>query len=318
MTNVAGALFRCITILLFSVFQAYIPGRRRTGIFFSVTVPEGFADSPQARAVLKSYRKRVLLCTVLAELLAIASARFDSPWTLLASVVVAVAGNSLAYLLGRKTIQPYASPQSPERSASLATGPERLPGGWLNILGPFLLLAAAGIYLSKHWDLVRDPVPVLGDLVRGAALDLLLLALGLGILYGSRRTSPARRVNLLVLVSFLWTTSAASGVSAILPLYTLPEQVPPRLLPFTTLAVAAAILAWAIRETRRLRGARDVTPDECWKLGQFYYNPQDPALLVERRFGFGYTFNFANRWSWLVLFVLLIAPMILLGLINLY
>jgi uncharacterized membrane protein len=40
------------------------------------------------------------------------------------------------------------------------------------------------------------------------------------------------------------------------------------------------------------------TPEECWKGGIFYYNPDDPALFVQKRLGFGYTFNFANVWSW--------------------
>ena len=45
----------------------------------------------------------------------------------------------------------------------------------------------------------------------------------------------------------------------------------------------------------------DPTPQECWKGAIFYYNPNDAALFVEKRDGFGYTFNFANRWSWILL-----------------
>ena len=55
-------------------------------------------------------------------------------------------------------------------------------------------------------------------------------------------------------------------------------------------------------------------PDAAWK-GSFYSNANDPALLVPKRFGLGYTLNFGNPWSWAVLaFVLLIVvvPFILL------
>ena len=45
----------------------------------------------------------------------------------------------------------------------------------------------------------------------------------------------------------------------------------------------------------------DPTPLACWKGGVIYYNPNDAALFVERREGLGYTFNFANRWSWVLL-----------------
>jgi len=55
-------------------------------------------------------------------------------------------------------------------------------------------------------------------------------------------------------------------------------------------------------------------PDAAWK-GSFYSNPNDPALLVPKRFGIGYTLNFGNPWSWAVLaFVLLmvVVPFIFL------
>jgi uncharacterized membrane protein len=38
----------------------------------------------------------------------------------------------------------------------------------------------------------------------------------------------------------------------------------------------------------------DRTRDECWKLGLFYVNRNDPALFVEKRFGIGWTVNFGN------------------------
>ncbi|MGD1083909.1 MAG: DUF5808 domain-containing protein [Verrucomicrobiota bacterium] len=45
----------------------------------------------------------------------------------------------------------------------------------------------------------------------------------------------------------------------------------------------------------------DRTPDECWKLGVFYVNQNDPALFVEKRFGIGWTLNLANPRAWLVI-----------------
>jgi uncharacterized membrane protein len=45
----------------------------------------------------------------------------------------------------------------------------------------------------------------------------------------------------------------------------------------------------------------DRTPDECWKLGIFYFNRNDPALFVEKRFGIGWTVNMANPRAFLVL-----------------
>ena len=54
----------------------------------------------------------------------------------------------------------------------------------------------------------------------------------------------------------------------------------------------------------KLAGARDRAvsslrdDDRYWKLGCFYWNPQDPAFLVEKRFGIGWTCNYANPKTW--------------------
>jgi len=47
-------------------------------------------------------------------------------------------------------------------------------------------------------------------------------------------------------------------------------------------------------------------PDDSWK-GIFYSNPNDPALWVPKRFGIGYTLNFGNHWSWVVLGLIFLA-----------
>ena len=49
----------------------------------------------------------------------------------------------------------------------------------------------------------------------------------------------------------------------------------------------------------------DRPPDDKWK-GVFYSNPDDPAVLVPKRYGIGYTLNFGNPWSWAVLAVILL------------
>jgi uncharacterized membrane protein len=57
----------------------------------------------------------------------------------------------------------------------------------------------------------------------------------------------------------------------------------------------------------------DRTPDRCWKAGMFYFNPDDPALLVEKRFGIGYTINFGHRGAWLIaaaILAIIIAPLL--------
>jgi hypothetical protein len=83
------------------------------------------------------------------------------------------------------------------------------------------------------------------------------------------------------------------------------------LLDVLMLAVVGLIY-WA---RKRYGVALDTTPDACWKLGQFYWNGNDPALLVPKRCGVGYTLNFGHgtTWAFLLLTVAMIAVPLWLG-----
>lgn len=54
--------------------------------------------------------------------------------------------------------------------------------------------------------------------------------------------------------------------------------------------------------------------DKHWILGMFYYNKNDPAFMIEKRVGLGYTINFANIKA-LILTILIILFSILMSLI---
>ncbi|MHB9012455.1 MAG: DUF1648 domain-containing protein [Ignavibacteriaceae bacterium] len=48
-----------------------------------------------------------------------------------------------------------------------------------------------------------------------------------------------------------------------------------------------------------------------WKLGMFYYNPDDPAFMVPKRMGIGWTFNFGHPISFIILIALIAVPLII-------
>lgn len=50
----------------------------------------------------------------------------------------------------------------------------------------------------------------------------------------------------------------------------------------------------------------DRDDDSYWKLGQFYFNPEDPAVFIEKRFGIGWTMNFARIRGWLYILILIL------------
>lgn len=52
--------------------------------------------------------------------------------------------------------------------------------------------------------------------------------------------------------------------------------------------------------------AIDRDDDRYWKLGVIYFNKNDPALFLEKRFGVGWTANFARPLSWIILLVIIL------------
>lgn len=59
----------------------------------------------------------------------------------------------------------------------------------------------------------------------------------------------------------------------------------------------------------------DRDDDRYWKLGQFYFNKNDPSIFLEKRFGVGWTINCAHPLSWVIIIgIILLAvgiPMLL-------
>lgn len=54
--------------------------------------------------------------------------------------------------------------------------------------------------------------------------------------------------------------------------------------------------------------------DKYWKLGMFYYNPDDPAVFIEKRFGIGWTNNFARPVTWVMIIgILVLLPGLILA-----
>lgn len=51
--------------------------------------------------------------------------------------------------------------------------------------------------------------------------------------------------------------------------------------------------------------------DQYWKLGVFYFNPDDPAVWVEKRFGSGWTANFARPTAWIFIVIIFLIPILI-------
>jgi uncharacterized membrane protein len=330
---------RLILILAaLAAVMAWTPKWTRPDLFFAVTVGTGFSSTPQGRRILHRYWLEIALHTLIAGCLAVLVG-IERSWAALPAIVWMVLGTGWAAAHGHRATLHHAVDASPVREAMLSSRPEKMPGGWLLAAGPLLFIGAAAVYAWVFWDdlpqriavhwgvdgadrwIDRTPLNVSRFLALLGSLCASLLLLSYGTLRWSRTISVAgdrargesrfrrRTIGLLIGVQYLVVVPAV-GLSF------WPAMPAARLWPALCVALIVGSLLMLFRMGQggsRVAGPAayeppvgDHTPDAAWKWGLIYYNPDDPALIVEKRFGLGYTFNFANRWSWLLMVAILL------------
>lgn len=282
--------------------------------FFSITVPPGFRETEPGQKALRRFHWSVISATVAA---VVFTGMFAQPnWSTLLAVVpmLPVIGGAAAFLRERAFVRRNAgrpADVAPTVPAPLHAG--HLPAWTILAAFPFALPLATAVYLRAHWDEIPARFPVhwgldgapngwatktvhgvYGPLLLGAGLSLLVLMLALAVFYGSRR-GAMRNPTLAIMIGVLYLLNLAFSSAGLLPLLHLPAWV--FVIPF--LVFVAGALLWSFKVTAEAAG--EDTPDECWSLGGIYYNPRDPAVFVEKRIGIGYTVNFGNRLSWILL-----------------
>jgi uncharacterized membrane protein len=188
------------------------------------------------------------------------------------------------------------------------------------------VLAGAAVVLALCWDRLPEVWAIhwgIGDRpdgwVRKSFLGvfgpLLFGAVLLALIEGLSRLSPKRPAPVVQAVRDmmgcieLGLAVVSAGLALALPL------MQPRsslgIVLFVSIAIGASIVAGSIRFGRAVRDlkAQGVAGLEGYH-GAFYKNPKDPRLWVPKLVGTGWTLNFAHRWAWPVL-LLLLSPVVI-------
>ena len=333
------------SILLLGVIYEILPQLRKRNLYFGVTVDPEFRESSEGRSIAARYRTVVWISVLLT--LAILYWAVQQPWHPLATLLVfpAVIACLAAWVAAWAKTRPHAQRQEGAvRSAPLLAEDEedRLPGGWLTAFGPPAMVIFATAWLALHYDSLPERYPVHWGIsgqpdrwvekgwhavtapsAMGLAVILLVLGVTLMILRGAKRGSGGetnefgarhRKANLQLLAALLWVMGPLFAAVTLLPVLAGEGNRAMLLLAFAPLLVILVMGFRLYRISIDPTGGSDGTPDDCWKLGVIYYNPNDPALMVEKRSGPGFTLNFGNRVSWALaagLLVLILAPLIL-------
>jgi uncharacterized membrane protein len=323
---VLGGLVLSLTALLH-----WLPTWRREGLWFSVTVAPGFDATSEGRRALVHYRIALWGLAIVATGCVVAAAGLGVTALAPAGVLVETVGASVAFAVVRRRLLPFAVQASGDRSATLSVDPEALPGGVAVVIVPLGVLGATALYLRANWDRLPVRVPVhwgidgtpngwadrtwhgvYGPLFVTALISVFIILMAEAILHASPRarvsgteawTRRFRRAALLLMVAGVWAVSAMTSAFALMPLFRDVSRplASVRIIPAVMLLSLAPFMWQLVRAVRAPGSRSDGTPDACWKFGLFYYNPDDSALVVEKRFGVGYTLNFGNRTMWWIL-----------------
>jgi len=238
------------------------------------------------------------------------------------------------------TSQPPAATLRPRRYS------DYLPWAWE--LLPLGLIAATFVYLAwqyphapttliTHWSaqgtpdrfVHKTPLSYFGEAL--IMIPLYALLFGVGYLVARSRAQPdaADLRFKRLMVRFLFGIRTALIILFGVIAFTITSATSPQwllVLPFVMiglLLVGIVILALRVGQGgARLRGAAasptDRTADRYWKLGVFYVNPDDPSIMVERRFGLGYTLNWGSPTAVISFFLLIGVPLAIIVAISVF
>ncbi|MEE4639708.1 MAG: DUF5808 domain-containing protein [Wenzhouxiangella sp.] len=312
------------------VLMSFMPALSRGTTFFAVTVPADFPATDMGQLIARRYAVLTAMATLLA-LAVIAPLSWIVSGDLAAALIFGLApmlpviGALAAFIHCRGIALRFSQQPSQRRQASLRrdTLVDIVPGPlWLHLL-PYLVLAAAAGWLALNWSQIPDSVFVpsgLPDgqtatrsvavvfglpLIMAASLALCHAVMAMGLLI---RRLPGHRGRVRSINTFLlaviWVMGILGAYNALVVLYG--ERWingPVGMLVNVGAPVLVLVLPiWMLLTGRFARAGEvqqgDRSPDRAWKLGLFYFNDADPALFVEKRFGVGYTVNFARPGAW--------------------
>ncbi len=309
-------------------FVLFYPAMLGGGIVFGVTVPLDFFQTAPGRAIRRNYLTLATLIVLLSVGAVTAAMLAHRMLAAHLSGLVELALGLIAWSGAHRATRRYAIKVPLVRSARLS--PSRGTGSAIAWQAAALIpLLLAGAYLRAHWSEipVRFPVHwnaaghangwssrtvggVFGPLLVGAATELLLLAFtAVGPMGRQYEGGNSPKSLSGTMATIAWLISALFGGVALLPFRgstSLPL--------FLSLAPALILILLAAAFYVQMRGRRkeaagepyDGTPDSKWHGGLIYFNSEDQAILVPKRFGYGWTLNFARPVAWLLCALVLV------------
>jgi uncharacterized membrane protein len=327
-----------VLMVMTGVAMYSVPLLSRSGTFFGTTVSSEFRTSDDARRIVSRYRQSVIFTTA-AEIVATVVIALYLQIKVFAIVVISAA--VIQYAVGiaalvdaNRRTRPFARPKpSSSRSASLVPQRRTLPGGTLLLVGPLFIMVSVGLMVVSRRTLLLAETykaAMAGVIVGTLSSGLLVAVAWIGVFRtrqgsanGSAGTqSESRKLGYFILVFLAYGFALQNAALSLLTSNIVTNPTARRfgvfsIVALTVLGAMVCIVYFQFRAKKLAELApsennrSDGTPDECWKWGFIYDNPNDPAFLVEKRIGYGWTLNMGNKWSWVFSAAILATPFVI-------
>ena len=295
-------------IILEAAVMLLLPYLAPRPLYFGVRTGVAFRESETGRKIRGKYWGRVVASAGIGVAGLLVAPNL--PYVAMLPMVLSFIAFALAYF----QVRPHALQAPDVREAELSDQPALPRWSWL-ALPPFAIPLVVRQYLRAHWNEIPARYPVHFDLAgepnrwvekseRAVFADiwfsegmlLIFLMLFAAVLIGSRRrvrptAIPGLIVAMMYLMAFVYSSTALMPI----------VQIPSAAIVGPTIAFIAAALVIAYRRNADPNVPIESTPDECWTLGSFYVNSNDPAIFVQKRVGLGYTLNLGNVWTYVVM-----------------
>jgi uncharacterized membrane protein len=343
--NAAG-LVGYVLVPLFGVVLCIAPLVTRPTVQFGVRVPPARISAPVIRRERRGYlwRSAVLAICATAVLIAVGA---HAGWTSRLILIIQFLADLGCYWWAHARIEQVKSAedwfagqrQTVVTDTSWRTEPQRFPIAWLlPAVAVIVATVIVGIlrypHLPAHLDSGGRPVTtaparlfalVIGQVyVTGLGSGMLALvfrsrpeldtsdpAESQRSLRGYRKALGEFARALLIMLACVDLTLFLAALQQ-WQVYRLPAGgialiLLPVVLGLVTLFVTL-VLAARVRARTAGAGTTNRDDDRFWKAGLVYVNRDDPAVLVNARFAFGWTVNFGNPAAWLLVGTVIAIP----------
>lgn len=309
-------LYIALTLTALGLFYNWAP-LTNAAFYFGRRVEPGFRETKSGRSILARYRLLLWMgCLVgIANAIVLPAQPHYHPGLYL-GLLVELLVSTLAFANANSAVAKFGIQPPNAVTVNLSSSYVSHPMLEWPVLTPVCIVVASvglTLLLAHHGFDGKGFSWLNASLERAKAMEM--FSVGLGILLSStfilliirfrtRRTAAMARLTEQtgLMLAYLAAASVFVACGAVAAGYSVP-----RFAQSSTLWLAAGIGVIHLVRGIRMRGAAFAPPaaelndDKLWRWGMFYFNRQDPAVLVQRRCGVGMTFNFAHSVAWVVM-----------------